>query len=69
MGRLMGTVLTADGVAEAVVPMMVATLRDRAGSYTPGFLLLIALAAVGAAAVALLPTPSSEAVPLAPPSA
>ena len=45
MGRLMGTVLTADGVAEAVVPMMVATLRDRAGSYTPGFLLLVALAA------------------------
>lgn len=69
MGRLMGTVLTADGVAEAVVPMMVASLRDRAGSYTPGFLLLVGLAAVGALAVALLPKPSPEAAPVAPPSA
>ena len=69
MGRLMGTVLTADGVAEAVVPMMVATLRDRAGSYTPGFLLLIALAALGAVAVALLPKPAPEAAPAGPPSA
>ena len=37
MGRLMGSVLTADGVAEAVVPMMVATLRDQTGSYSAGF--------------------------------
>ena len=51
----MGIVLTADGVAEAVVPMTVATLRDRTGSYAPGFTLLIALAALGALAVALLP--------------
>jgi len=35
MGRVMGIVLTADGVAEAVVPMAVATLRDRTGSYGP----------------------------------
>ena len=55
MGRVMGIVLTADGVAEAVVPMTVATLRDRAGSYAPGFTLLVALAALGAVAVALLP--------------
>jgi MFS family permease len=55
MGRVMGIVLTADGVAEAVAPMTVATLRDRMGSYAPGFTLLVALAAVGALAVALLP--------------
>jgi MFS family permease len=55
LGRVMGVVLTADGVSEAVVPMAVATLRDRTGSYTPGFLLLVGLAATGAAAVALLP--------------
>jgi len=55
MGRVMGIVLTADGVAEAVVPMLVATVRDRAGSYGPGFAVLVALAFVGAAAVALLP--------------
>ena len=56
MGRVMGIVLTADGVAEAVVPMTVATLRDRTGSYTPGFTLLVGLAALGAVAVALLPS-------------
>lgn len=55
MGRLMGVILTADGVAEAVVPMAVATLRDQRGSYTPGFLLLVGLAALGALAVSLLP--------------
>jgi MFS family permease len=55
LGRVMGFVLTADGVAEAVSPMLVAGLRDRVGSYRPGFLLLMTLAAIGAAAIALLP--------------
>jgi sugar phosphate permease len=55
MGRVMGIVLTADGVAEAVVPMAVAALRDRSGSYGPGFALLVSLAALGALAVSLLP--------------
>lgn len=55
MGRVMGIVLTADGVAEAVVPMAVATLRDRTGSYGPGFALLVALAILGAVAVSFLP--------------
>lgn len=55
LGRVMGFVLTADGVAEAVSPMLVAGLRDRWGSYRPGFLLLMVLAAIGAAAVLLLP--------------
>ena len=56
MGRLMGIVLTADGVAEALVPMAVATLRDHTGSYALGFGLLVALAALGAAGVAFLPS-------------
>jgi sugar phosphate permease len=55
MGRVMGLVLTADGVAEAVVPMAVATLRDRTGTYGPGFALLVTLAALGAVAVSFLP--------------
>jgi len=55
LGRLMGIVLTADGVAEATVPLAVATLRDAAGSYRPGFALLVALAALGAVGVAFLP--------------
>jgi MFS family permease len=58
MGRVMGIVLTADSVAEAMVPMLVASLRDRSGSYSGGFAVLVALAALGAAAVALLPAPS-----------
>jgi MFS family permease len=55
LGRVMGIVLTADGVAEAAVPMLVASIRDSTHSYFGGFAVLIALAAVGAAAVALLP--------------
>jgi sugar phosphate permease len=55
MGRVMGIVLTADSVAEAVVPMGVASIRDSAGSYGPGFGVLVVLALLGAIAVALLP--------------
>ena len=55
LGRLLGVVLTADGVAEALAPMMVARTRDSTGSYAIGFSILIALGLVGAVAVALLP--------------
>ena len=55
LGRLLGVILTADGVAEAVAPMMVGRLRDASGNYTTGFTSLIAFALVGAIAVALLP--------------
>jgi len=55
LGRVMGIVLTADSVAEALVPMYVAGLRDATGGYRSGFLLLVSLAALGAAAVGLLP--------------
>jgi sugar phosphate permease len=55
LGRVMGIVLTADGVAEATAPMLVGYLRDRTGSYNTGFMLLVAIALIGAGAVALLP--------------
>jgi nitrate/nitrite transporter NarK len=55
LGRVMGIILTADGVAEATAPMLVGYLRDRTGSYDTGFTLLVAAALVGAAAIALLP--------------
>ena len=55
LGRLLGVVLTADGVAEAVSPMLVGYLRDVSGSYRIGFLWLIVVALAGAAAVAALP--------------
>ena len=61
LGRLMGVVLTADGVAEAVVPMAVAALRDQLGSYGSGFGLLVGLAALGAVAVSFLPRPKPAA--------
>jgi MFS family permease len=55
LGRLMGVILTADGVAEATTPMFVAYLRDVTGSYRSGFLVLVAIAVVGALAIAFLP--------------
>ena len=55
LGRVMGVVLTADGVAEATAPMLLGYLRDRSGSYTTGFLTLVATALIGAVAIALLP--------------
>ena len=60
LGRLLGVVLTADGVAEALAPMMVARTRDSTGSYAIGFTILIALGLVGAVAVALLPKRAKE---------
>lgn len=68
MGRVMGVVLTADSVSEAVVPMVVAGLRDRFGSYTNGFLLLLMLAVVGAIAVSFLPRSLQSGAHPAPPA-
>jgi MFS family permease len=66
LGRIMGVVLTADGVAEALVPMAVGSLRDHYGSYGPGFGLLVSLALVGALAVAALPRSLGRPAPAAP---
>jgi MFS family permease len=55
MGRLMGVVLTADGVAEATVPMLVGYIRDHTTTYALGFTVLVGLALMGAIAVSLLP--------------
>lgn len=55
LGRLMGVILTADGVAEAVAPWLVGRIRDTTGSYAIAFLLLIGMALLGAAAVMALP--------------
>jgi len=60
LGRVMGIVLTADGVAEATAPMLVGYLRDRTGSYDVGFVTLVVTALVGAAAIALLPKTESS---------
>jgi len=54
LGRLMGVVLTADGVAEATFPMLIGYSRDKSGSYRLGFVILIAIALLGALAVSRL---------------
>lgn len=67
LGRLMGIIVTVDGVAEALLPFAVADLRDRMGNYRVGFMTLIVIALVGAVAVTLLPRgPGSQTVVLAP---
>ena len=55
MGRVMGLVLTVDGLGEAFGPILAGGLRDRTGSYTLGFTALIILSVIGTIAVALLP--------------
>ena len=56
LGRAMGLVLAADGVAEALAPVLVGRLHDLSGNYTSGFSLLIGFAVAGAIAIAFLPT-------------
>jgi MFS family permease len=56
LGRVMGIVLTADGLAEALSPMVVGLLyNESAKSYSTGFYFLIGLAALGAVAIIFLP--------------
>jgi MFS family permease len=55
MGRVMGLIITLDGVAEALAPMLAAWLRDTTGSYANGFASLIILAVIGTVAVVMLP--------------
>src|SRR4030095_1485985 len=55
LGRWMGVILTAGGVAEAVSPWVIGRLRDATGSYVNGCLVLIFCALLGALAVLGLP--------------
>lgn len=56
LGRVMGIILVADGVAESAFPMLVGALYNEATkSYALGFSVLIVLALTGAVLIALLP--------------
>lgn len=55
LGRIMGLIITVDGVAEALAPMLAARIRDSTGSYANGFAALIILAIIGTVAVMMLP--------------
>jgi MFS family permease len=55
LGRVMGIVVTFDGIAEAVFPWLVGKMHDQTHSYASGFQLLSVIAALGAVAIVLLP--------------
>lgn len=55
LGRLMGVLLTFDGIAEALSPWLVGHLRDSTGSYFLGCLALIGFALLGVFVVLALP--------------
>jgi MFS family permease len=55
LGRVMGIILVADGIAEATMPMLVGAIRDSAGNYLPGFMVLIGVALTGAVIISFLP--------------
>ena len=56
LGRVMGIILVADGIAESLAPMMVGALYNESlKSYTLGFTVLIAIALTGALIVSFLP--------------
>lgn len=55
MGRVMGLILTVDGLGEAFGPILAGGIRDRTGSYALGFTALILLSVIGTIAVAVLP--------------
>jgi MFS family permease len=61
LGRLLGVILTAGGVAEAVAPWLTGRLRDATGSYSLSCFLLVAVAVLGAAAVLGLPEQETSA--------
>ena len=56
LGRIMGIILVADGLAESISPMMVGALYNEVTkSYAVGFIVLICVALAGAAIVSFLP--------------
>jgi MFS family permease len=55
LGRVMGIVLVADGMAESLLPVLVGKFYDINQNYTIGFTVLIIIALAGALVVSFLP--------------
>jgi MFS family permease len=55
LGRLMGVILTAGGIAEAAAPWVMGHLRDATGSYRESCFVLVVVALLGGVAVLGLP--------------
>jgi MFS family permease len=60
LGRVMGMIVTIDGVAEASIPYLVARMHTWTSSYDQGFQFVLALAVFGF--VAILITPARKAI-------
>lgn len=60
LGRIMGIILVADGIAESVFPVLVGYLYNDVSGYTTGFSLLIALAMTGFIVISFLPKVKPE---------
>jgi len=56
LGRLLGVILTAGGIADAAAPWAVGKLRDVTGSYNSACFALVGVALLGALAVLALPS-------------
>jgi sugar phosphate permease len=63
LGRLLGIIITAGGIAEAVSPWMMGYLRDATGSYVASCAALVTIALLGMAAVLCLPNASPRSAP------
>lgn len=55
LGRVMGIILVADGIAETSLPMLVGRLHDGSHNYTAGFIVLICVALLGTFIISFLP--------------
>jgi MFS family permease len=55
LGRLLGVILTAGGIAEAAAPWLIGRLRDATGSYSTSCFFLVGIALLGGLAVLGLP--------------
>lgn len=55
LGRLLGVILTAGGIAEAAAPWLIGRLRDATGSYRESCIVLVGIALLGSVAVLALP--------------
>src|SRR5690606_19307194 len=63
LGRTMGIILVADGVAEALFPVLLGVLYNDAIGYTLGFWVLIGVALLGAVFIYFLPKPGQNKEP------
>jgi hypothetical protein len=68
LGRTMGIILVADGIAESAFPVLVGYLyNEEAKSYALGFAVLVAISLIGVLLVSFLPKTrvKNESIPVA----